>query len=94
VSRQTIFGFPLTDVIKVLEMNGYVVRHTKEARHEIAFSRTHPLPPYADFPREALERIRRQITVGHLKFETHKFDDVTPGLGLPDTITSAHLFVL
>ena len=90
--RETVYGYPLVDVITILEMHGYVVRHKSEANRVLSFGRTHPFPRGADFKQAALERIRQQITLNDLKFKTRKTPDMAPGL--PDTITTATLRIL
>jgi hypothetical protein len=86
-------AYPVIDVIKILEMHGYVVRHSSEANRLMSFSRMHPLPRgERAFHLEALDQIKRQITLESLKFETRKIPDVAPGL--PDTLTTAKLRVL
>jgi hypothetical protein len=59
-------------VITIVEMHGYVVRHKSEASRLLQFSRTQPFPRGLNFREEALERIRKQITLDDLKFETYK----------------------
>lgn len=89
--RETVYGYPLVDVIKILQMHGYEVRHKSEGRRLVQFSRTHPLPRDEEhFKQEALERIRQQITIEDLRFETYKIRDMPRGF-LPDTITTAKL---
>jgi hypothetical protein len=88
--RETVYGYPLVDVITILEMHGYEVRHKTEGKRVVQFGRTHPLPGGEErFKAEALESIRRQITLEDLKFTTDKVRDMAPGL--PDTITTAKL---
>ncbi|ARQ95310.1 hypothetical protein [Bradyrhizobium phage BDU-MI-1] len=91
--RQTVYGYPVSDVIKILEMHGYVVRHRLEAKTVFNFGRMHPLPRGMEaFQMEALRMIKDQISVDHLKFETRKLDGVAEGL--PDTVTEAKLRIL
>jgi hypothetical protein len=85
--RETVYRYPLVDVITILEMRGYVVRH----KSVLSFGRTHPFPRGVDFKQEALERIRQRITLNDLKFKTRMTPDMAPDL--PDTITTATLRV-
>jgi hypothetical protein len=89
--RETVYGYPLVDVITILGFMGYEVRHKTEGKRKLEFGRTHPLPRGEDeFKKEALERIRQQITLDDLRFETEKLRDMPKGF-LPDQISRATL---
>jgi hypothetical protein len=89
--RETVYGYPLVDVITILGYMGYEVRHKTEGKRLLQFARTHPLP-YGEevFKEEALQTIRRQITMEDLKFETEQLREMPKGL-LPDKFTRATL---
>ncbi|WP_439357739.1 hypothetical protein [Bradyrhizobium sp. DASA03007] len=89
--RETVYGYPLVDVIKILEYHGYEVRHKSEGKRKLEFGRTHPLPRgEEEFKKEALERIRQQITLDDLKFSTEKIGD-GPSSFIPWKISRATL---
>jgi hypothetical protein len=89
--RETVYGYPLVDVITILGMMGYEVRHKTEGKRKLEFGRTHPLPRGEEyFKQEALERIRQQITLDDLRFSTEKIGD-GPSSFLPYEISRATL---
>jgi hypothetical protein len=89
--RETVYGYPLVDVITILDYLGYEVRHKTEAKRKLEFGRSHPLPRgEEDFKKEALERIRQQITLDDLRFSTEKLREAGDSF-LPDTISRATL---
>jgi hypothetical protein len=89
--RETVYGYPLVDVITILGFMGYEVRHKTEGKRKLEFGRTHPLPRGdEEFKKEALERIRQQITLDDLRFETERLRDMPKGF-LPDKISRATL---
>jgi hypothetical protein len=94
--RETVYGYPLLDVITVLGFMGYEVRHKTEGKRKLEFGRTHPLPGGDKgeelFKQEALERIRQQITLDDLRFETERLRDMPKGF-LPDKISRAKLWI-
>lgn len=79
-------------LIQMLEEDGYIVRHPEQVNHRLSWSRTQPIPSRVDFKSEALDKIREQLEVGHLRFE----DRETPGWANDKSITisSAKLFIL
>ncbi|WBT40183.1 hypothetical protein [Hyphomicrobium sp. DMF-1] len=79
-------AFHDTELIRVLEARGYVVRHKDEARIPLSWNRAAPFPEGLDFKAEAVERLREQITPGMIYFRTEpavppKFDG---DLGRPE----------
>jgi hypothetical protein len=89
--RETVYGYPLVDVITILGFMGYEVRHKTEGKRKLEFGRTHPLPRgEEEFKKEALDRIRQQITLDDLRFETEKLRDMPKGF-LPDKVSRAIL---
>ncbi|WP_316207362.1 hypothetical protein [Bradyrhizobium sp. SZCCHNR3118] len=90
--RKTVYGYPVIDVIRILEMHGYVVRHKSESRQPLSFHRTVPYPKGVDFRQEALDSIRNQLSLDHIQFEERS----PPGIpeSLPKTISSAYLRIL
>jgi len=91
--RETVYGYPLVDVITILNYLGYEVRHKTEGRRKLEFGRTHPLPRgEEEFKQEALERIRQQITLDDLTFTTEQLRDMPKGF-LPDKLSRARLWI-
>lgn len=61
-------GYSDIDLIQALEKRGYRVRHRREGS-TLRWSRTMPIPEGVSFPNEALDNLREQVTVAHLRFE-------------------------
>jgi len=76
------------EMVKALQERGYIVRHKNEASVVLSWNRTQPMPADVDFNKEALQKIRDQITLDHIEFTTRP----DPG-GLVQGITSAKLRV-
>jgi len=59
-------------LIRELERRGYVVRHKSEARRQLSWNRTKPIPDGVDFKAEALAKLREQITPDLISFEVRQ----------------------
>ena len=66
------YGYPTNQLIEYLNAQGYVVRHTSEARTVLQWHRTMPFPRGVDFEQEALEKIKGQLQLDHLMIETRE----------------------
>lgn len=67
-----------SDLIKILQRRGYVVRHKGEAKRALSWSRTAPFPPGVDFKAEALTRLREQIVPEMIDFRTDAGSEFSP----------------
>lgn len=79
------------ELIAMLQRRGYIVRHESEARHPLSWNRSCPMPEGLDFKKEAVEKLREQITPELIQFR------VEPAVEHPFTrpeIHSAFLRVL
>lgn len=86
-----LYEYPTNQLIEHLEARGYFIRHSSEARTVLQFHRITPFPKGLDFKQEALERIKKQLSLEHIPFEERSTGMIT----LPDeSIHSAFLRVL
>ncbi|MEH2517524.1 hypothetical protein V1279_003097 [Bradyrhizobium sp. AZCC 1610] len=86
-----LYEYPTNHLIEHLQAQGYVIRHSSEARTVVQFHRITPFPKGVDFKQEALERIKRQISLEHILFEERNSGMITR----PDEIIhSAFLRIL
>jgi hypothetical protein len=88
-----LYEYPADQMIRHLELRGYIVRHSSEARRPLSWNRTLPFPHGVNFELEALEKIREQIKPEHLTIETHALHG-SPHVNLPDRVQTALLRIL